>query len=265
MPPHPAPAEPLEPDPIEALRPPPAVGWRDRLATRLPIELRHVEPSSWPWPRLLVAAAALVLLAAIGWRLVDRGQTVPIEEQLPRAVPAVGASGARAGTPSGPTGRGAPSGVPSPASASVVVHVAGAVMQPGLQTLAGHPRVADALAAAGGPSPDADLDRLNLAAPLADGQRLYVLRRGEGSEPGVAGGSGGGPIGPSAPVGEPIDLNSATVAQLDALPGIGPATAQAIVAYRAQRGSFRSVDELLEVRGIGEARLEQLRPLVRVR
>jgi competence protein ComEA len=122
--------------------------------------------------------------------------------------------------------------------------------------------VADAIATAGGLAADADGARLNLAAPLVDGERVYVLRLGEVAPPPVAGPSGASG-GPAAPAG-PLDLNTADEAALDGLPGIGPATAAAIVAHRAQIGRFTSVDQLLDVRGIGEAKLDAIRDLVRV-
>jgi competence protein ComEA len=99
---------------------------------------------------------------------------------------------------------------------------------------------------------------MNLAALLADGQKIYVPRVGE--EIPVDSSAGGGS--PSAP--QLVDLNTASIADLDTLPGIGPATAQAIIDYRAQHGRFRSVDELLNVKGIGQAKLDEVRPLVRV-
>ncbi|HEY6533914.1 MAG TPA: ComEA family DNA-binding protein [Acidimicrobiales bacterium] len=152
--------------------------------------------------------------------------------------------------------------------AEIVVHAAGAVARPGLQRLAPGARVADLLDAAGGPAPDADLDRLNLAAPLADGQRLYVPRVGESAPApvspeggGGAGGGSGGSGGTAAPTG-PVDLNTATAEELDALPGVGPATAAAIIDHRERNGRFGSVDDLLDVRGIGPAKLEGLRDLV---
>ena len=144
----------------------------------------------------------------------------------------------------------------------VVAHVAGAVVRPGLYRLGGSPRVADALDAAGGPAPDADLDAVNLAAAVADGERVYLPRRGEVPPPaagaGVASGGASGSAGP-------VDINTATAEQLEALPGVGPSTASAILASRQEHGRFRSVDELLEVRGIGEAKLAEIRPKVRVR
>jgi competence protein ComEA len=149
---------------------------------------------------------------------------------------------------------------PAPAAAGaaragqVVVDVAGAVRRPGLHALAHGMRIADALAAAGGATAKADLDAVNLAAPVADGEQIVVPVRG----PGAAGASGGGGPSPTAP----LDLNTATVEQLDALPGIGPTTAQKIVDYRQAHGSFHSVEELDAVPGIGQGRIAQLKGLV---
>jgi competence protein ComEA len=150
----------------------------------------------------------------------------------------------------------------------IVVHAAGAVRQPGIYLLPAGSRVADLLDRAGGPTAETDLDRLNLAAPLADGQRLYVPRRGEQAPSvvgpdGGTGGSGAGAVAGATPAG-PIDLNSATAEQLDTLPGIGPATAAAIVEHRERTGPFASVDALLDVRGIGPAKLDAIRELVSV-
>ena len=164
--------------------------------------------------------------------------------------------------------------VPPPAATSkittstgpaVTVHVAGAVTRPGLLHLPAGSRVADALAAAGGSLPRADLDRLNLAARLSDGQKVWVTRRGEPMLPGAeaVGGPGtGNPGGPEAA--EPIDLNAADLAALDSLPGIGPGTAQAILEERTRRGGFRSTRDLLRVPGIGEMRFARLKDRVRV-
>jgi competence protein ComEA len=140
----------------------------------------------------------------------------------------------------------------------VIVQAAGAVVRPGLYKLTTGARVDDLIRAAGGLAPEADPDRLNLAALLADGQKIYVPRVGEEVPVDSAGGGGT----PSAP--QLVDLNTASIADLDTLPGIGPATAQAIIDYRAQHGRFRSVDELLNVKGIGQAKLDEVRPLVRV-
>ncbi len=145
-------------------------------------------------------------------------------------------------------------------AASVVVHVSGAVAEPGLHRLAPGARVADALAAAGGPSGEAEVERLNLAAPVADGRRVHVPRPGEALPEGaVASGSPGSPGGATL-----VDVNTASLAGLESLPGIGPTIAAAIVEERDRRGGFRSVEDLLAVRGIGEAKLADLRELVTV-
>jgi len=138
------------------------------------------------------------------------------------------------------------------AAAQVVVDVAGAVRRPGLYHLARDARVADAIAAAGGALPKAEVDAVNLAAPVADGVQVLVPRRG----------AAGGAAGSAAASSGPVDLNSATVEQLDALPGIGPSTAAKIVAYRQEHGPFRSLSELDAVPGIGAGRLAQLKGLV---
>ncbi|HEX5097513.1 MAG TPA: ComEA family DNA-binding protein [Acidimicrobiia bacterium] len=144
-------------------------------------------------------------------------------------------------------------------AAPAVVHVVGAVRAPGVVELGAHARVVDAIGAAGGATDDADLQRLNLAALVTDGQRIAVPRVGE-PDPAPALGdtvaADGGPTGP-------IDVNTATEAQLETLPGIGPSLAAAIVAER-EKGPFKSVDDLGRVRGIGDARLDQLRELVTV-
>ena len=141
----------------------------------------------------------------------------------------------------------------SAATQLVVVDVAGAVRRAGLYRLPEGSRIADALARAGGATAHAELDLVNLAAPLADGEQVLVPARG------AAGPAGGGAAGsPTAPV----DLNSATADQLDALPGVGPVTAQKIIDYRQAHGPFRSVDDLDAIPGIGPSRIENLRGLV---
>lgn len=156
----------------------------------------------------------------------------------------------------------------APATSEVVVDVAGAVARPGVVRLPAGARVVDAIAAAGDAVPGADLARLNLAAKLADGQHIAVAKVGEPA-PGVAGGDASSTAGASGSAAEPtpdapLDLNTATQAQLEALPGIGPTLAQAIIAERTRAGGFRSVGDLRRVRGIGDARFAQLEPLVRV-
>ncbi|MDQ6874789.1 MAG: ComEA family DNA-binding protein, partial [Actinomycetota bacterium] len=124
---------------------------------------------------------------------------------------------------------------------------------PGLFTLPAGARVADALRAAGGVRPGVSIGLLNLARRLVDGEQVVV---------GATASPDGGPVPPPGGPGPLLDLNSATVAQLDALPGVGPVLAARIVAYRTQHGAFRSVDQLRDVTGIGDAKFADLRPLV---
>jgi competence protein ComEA len=142
------------------------------------------------------------------------------------------------------------------APARLVVHVVGAVRRPGLYKLVHGARVADAVGRAGGATRKANLALINLAAPLADGEQVVVPLRGTAGGGAAAPGSGG------AASSGPVHLNTATLEELDALPGIGPVTAQKILDYRQEHGAFASVDELDAVPGIGPARLEQLRELV---
>jgi competence protein ComEA len=138
----------------------------------------------------------------------------------------------------------------------VVIDVAGAVRRPGLYRLREGSRVDDAIAAAGGSTAKAQLGAVNLAAPVADGEQVVVPGRGV---PGVAAASS--PAAGSSPS-APLDLNSATLEQLEGLPGIGPVTAQKILDYRQQHGAFHSVAELQGVSGIGPAHMAQLKGLV---
>jgi competence protein ComEA len=162
----------------------------------------------------------------------------------------------------GAAGAAAPTYAPLPAHAAkpaaatlVVIDVAGDVRRPGLYKVPAGSRVADAIAAAGGATRKAQLDAVNLAAPVADGEQIVVPGSGAG---GVAAASSPAGSSPSAP----LDLNSATLEQLEALPGIGPVTAQKILDYRQQHGAFHSVAELEGVPGIGPAHMAQLKGLV---
>jgi comEA protein len=159
----------------------------------------------------------------------------------------------------------------------VAVHVVGAVQQPGVYHLAAGSRGDDAVRLAGGATSQADLKRVNLAAMLVDGQQLWIPRIGERipqntlpntlpiMSPNAVSGAGAPPNAvPSNGVPALVDINQATVADLDRLPGIGPSTARAIVDHRTRNGPFASVDDLLAVRGIGPAKLAELRALVRV-
>jgi competence protein ComEA len=190
-------------------------------------------------PELPVSRArALVIVACVGVALVVAGKLL---------VPAGAASdGGAAGAP--PTELRARSMTPP-----LVVHVVGAVRTPGLYKLRRGSRVADAVAKAGGAMGKADLALVNLAAPLSDGQQVVVPERA----PPLGDQAGQGSAAPG-----PVHLNSATVEQLDALPGVGPVTAQKIVDYRQAHGAFSSVEDLDAIPGIGPARIEQLRDLV---
>ncbi|MFD8820530.1 helix-hairpin-helix domain-containing protein [Streptomyces sp. NPDC059627] len=182
------------------------------------------------------------------------------EEQAPAAgAAAVGAGTAAApGALNGSGGAAGPGGTGS-SGGEIVVDVTGKVRDPGVHTLPAGSRVTDALKAAGGVRPGTDTDGLNRARFLTDGEQIVVGGPAPPAAPGqvVAGGVPG--AGPSAPV----SLNTATVEQLDALPGVGPVLAQHIVDFRTQHAGFRSVDELRQVKGIGDRRYSDLRDLVR--
>jgi competence protein ComEA len=192
-----------------------------------------------------VAALSLVALAVVvltSWLLL-RGTPRPAEVE------------AR------PVQRTLPAGAPSPSPIKVVlVDVAGKVRRPGVVRLPIGSRVADALKAAGGVLPGVDIGLLNLARQLADGEQVVVGRNAVSGGPPAADGAAG--IG--SPTGGPVDLNAATVADLDVLPGVGPVLAQRIVDWREAHGPFTSVDQLREVSGIGDRRFTDLKPRVRV-
>jgi competence protein ComEA len=137
----------------------------------------------------------------------------------------------------------------------IFVHVAGSVKRPGLYELPEGSRVNDAVIAAGGAASGADLDALNLAAKVKDGDKVLVPAKGAG---------GGAQAPPDGSGGALVNLNTATADQLETLPGIGPSTAQKIIAYRTDHGGFRTVDDLLNVPGIGPRKLDQIKPHVTV-
>jgi len=196
--------------------------------------------SQLPFTRRQALAGALALAAV----LVFAGRFVVHSEARPEQ-PAAETVVAEAAPPAEPP--------------QIVVHVVGAVRRPGLYRLDEGSRVADAVALAGGARAKADLAAVNLAAALADGTQVLVPRRGEAAAAGSGVASPGSIA--ASPAG-PVRLSTATLEQLDALPGVGPVTAQRILQYREAYGPFRSVDELDAVPGIGPARLEQLRELV---
>jgi competence protein ComEA len=201
---------------------------------------------------VLAVVVALALATTAWWVLRDGGRT---DSLAPVAGP--GPATPVSGLPVAPSG--APSVVPSgSAAAEVVVDVTGKVRRPGIVVLQPGARVVDALDAAGGARRGADLAGLNLARLLVDGEQIVV---GVPPPPGPAASAAGSP-GPDP--GALVNLNTASLAELDELPGVGPVTAQAIVDWRTGNGGFRSVDQLLDVDGIGEKTLADLAPLVTV-
>ncbi len=197
--------------------------------------------------RALWVAALVAALVIVGWTWMDRPQIEPVTGGAAATEPALSSSA-----------RAAPSvGEVAQTSSTVVVSVVGLVVRPGLVTVPNGSRVADAVAAAGGLLPEADPATVNLAAVVSDGQQIAVGMPGAGSG---TGGSGT----PDAGDGGPVDLNAASAAQLDALPGIGPVLARRIVDHRTREGPFRSVDELDDVPGIGPAIFAALSELVAV-
>lgn len=213
----------------------------------------------------LAAIAAIAVLVTIFTLM--RNQPAPVMSAKLPPVDAV-ASASR-----GPT-----SSTTAKPTQAVVVSVVGLVHTPGLVTLAPGARIADALKAAGGVTDGADTIGLNMARQVGDGEQIVVgIAPVKGQPPALGSSVSSGSAAPGAPGGgshpdrpdkparaEAVNLNTATVQELDALPGVGPVTAAAIVAWRDANGKFTSVDQLAEVDGIGPARLEKLRPLVRV-
>ncbi|WSS29260.1 ComEA family DNA-binding protein [Streptomyces sp. NBC_01185] len=287
----PAPAPPVCPAPDAGLAAAPAAGpalpqhpgapdgttgrsrwWREvlpALRDRLPLWL---QPRCGLEPRALAALAvvlvgASVFAAAHFWSA--RPEPVHAPDRLTEAA-AVQAGGPAGGSGS-PGAQQQPDMTPGPAAGSragvapggqIVVDVSGKVRRPGIQHLPAGSRVADALRAAGGVREGADVSMLNRARVLTDGEQVAVGLPGApppGGGTAADGGPGAGQAGPMAP----LSLGTATVEQLETLPGVGPVLAQHIIEYRTEHGGYRSVDELREVDGIGDRRFADLRPLVR--
>jgi len=214
-----------------------------------------------------VAVVAVLAVLALGLTVLVLAASQPRATSVPLAAtptpPAIPSAGPTPPASPGP----APTPTPTPA-ADLVVHVAGAVTRPGVVVLPAGSRVVDAVDAAGGALPGTALDSVNLARLLVDGEQVRV---GLPADPAVASPGGpdaasaaGGPTGGEGSGVAPVDLNAATAADLDALPGIGPVLAQRIVDWRAQNGRFGSVEELLEVAGIGPSVLADLQGRVTV-
>jgi competence protein ComEA len=206
----------------------------------------------------LVVAAVVVVSGAGFWYVRSLPSQVRVES-------AGGESpGSGFGASPGPGASATPSAtVPA---GPVVVHVAGWVVHPGVYELPGGSRVVDALDQAGGAKPGADLRSINLAAVLVDGEQVLVAKADGGGTSGVSGGGGAGSggSGGSGGPGELVNINTATFDQLLGLPGVGEVLAQRILDYRTEHGPFGSVDELLNVSGIGEAKLADIMPKVTV-
>lgn len=213
---------------------------------------------------LAVGGAAVVALLVLALRLAVAqagAEPVPVSATpaglVSRSVPSALASD---GAAAGGGASGGAGGGPTGAAAQVVVHIVGQVAHPGLVTLPAGARVADAIRAAGGALPTADLAGVNLARILVDAEQVVVPKPGEW----VPSSSGGAPTGGGSGSGGLVNLNAATLSDLDGLPGIGPVLAQRILDWRTEHQRFSSVDELGEVPGIGPKLLAQLRSKVRV-
>ncbi|MGW8886845.1 helix-hairpin-helix domain-containing protein [Streptomyces sp. NPDC055749] len=243
-------------------------GWRDRvvpaLRERLPLWLQlrcGLEPRTLAALAVVMVAAA-VLAAVHFWS--GRPQAVSAPEPVKDGASAQGIPGIPRPEDSGPQPQPSPGSPAVAPGGRIVVDVSGKVRRPGIQHLPPGSRVADALRAAGGVRDGTDVTGLNRARVLTDGEQVVV---GAPAGPWSTGGAGGGGpgtgvAGAAGPV-TPLSLSTATVEQLETLPGVGPVLAQHIVDYRAEHGGYRSVDELREVNGIGDRRFEDLQPLVR--
>lgn len=213
----------------------------------------------WRGDRRIAAAllACCAVAALVAWFRAGTSSSAALPKPVPTSFEAAPSSGEVTSS--------------TKATATIVVDVVGAVARAGVVRLPAGARVADAINAAGGASARADLTRLNLAAALADGGRVAVPLVGAPApevDPAAVSGSsafGGDGAGDGTPTAAaPVNLNTANAAQLDALPGVGPSTAAAIISDREEHGPFRSVNDLGRVRGIGDAKLDQLRKLVTV-
>jgi competence protein ComEA len=255
------------------------LSWRRRLAGAL-LDRTPTGASGLTSTHVLVLALVGVgaVLVALWWLTGARPRPAPVGEaaivepvpadvgtagaHVPKSSPGASASATGAIEPTSPASAppAATGGTVASAPAEVVVDVAGKVRRPGIVVLPAGARVADALKAAGGLRPAADTTGLNLARPLQDGEQVLVGLAAVTAPPATTAPD------PSATSGTPIlvNLNTATMEQLDTLPGIGPVTAQSILDWRAEHTAFSSVDELLEVDGIGDATLADLRDLVTV-
>ncbi len=248
-------------EPAHVPEPPPAIPVPGRHAARrrtswgVVAAVRGRVPPLAPVHVAVVALVVAVGLAVTTWWVVRDDPEPPVApvsaDAVEPLVPAASPSSAGAAT-AGPAAAGA--------GGQVTVDVAGKVRRPGIVVLDAGARVTDAVEAAGGAKPNVDLSSINLARVLVDGEQIVVGARG--APAGAAGAAGpGSAAGPGA---APVNLNLASQAELESLPDVGPVTAQAIISWREERGGFTSVDELLEVDGIGEKTVAKLAPHVTV-
>ncbi|MCK9899840.1 ComEA family DNA-binding protein [Frankia sp. Cpl3] len=284
----PDPADDPADGPTGSSRSPRRPRWRG--SERLPPTLRDAVLAPTVRAALVLVVVAVLAAAAAGWmtwrnRPVSLGSVVPARSGA-EGVPGAGSAGAlgatpgtRATVPPEVAGAGGVAGSAGPetgseraeptAGSEVVVDVAGRVVRPGVVRLPAGARVVDALTRAGGPLPGTDTSGIALARVLTDGEQILVDGRpgpappplGAGADPAPRAAVSGEPGGAG---GQPLDLNTATAAQLDDLPGVGPVLAQRIIDWRSENGPFTSPDQLGEVTGVGDRRLADLLPLVRV-
>ncbi|WP_307275786.1 ComEA family DNA-binding protein [Arthrobacter sp. W4I7] len=235
----------------------PAIRWRLGFRLAVIVGILTVAAGAWFWWQ-----------AASG-----RPQILPLNGVNPETTAVASEDGGSGEENGGGSRAGPESGTPSAtqegtSAGTVVVHVAGAVLRPGVVQLPAGNRVHDAIAAAGGGSPGADPDRLNLAALVEDGQKIFVPRQGEpvpddAVEPGGPE-AGASPDGSAGSPGSKVNLNTAGVEELDGLPKVGPVLAQRIVDWRKEHGPFKAVEELDAIDGVGPKMLEALLPLVTI-
>ena len=222
---------------------------------------RLIEQIQWFGYRRVISTAVAVAVVAIGAWWVVRVPPAPVESTISFTATSLAANSITSGVSAS---------LPTSAvlSVSIVVHVAGEVRNPGVYTLSNSARMIDAVLAAGGATARADLEVINLATPLMDSSQIYVPAKGAAERPVFARPQPGmnGVQSTQSPSGSGgvVNINRASVTELDALPGVGPSTAQAIVDYRTTNGPFGSPEDLLNVKGIGPAKFEAMRKLVGV-
>ena len=217
---------------------------------------RLIEQLQWFGFRRIISTAIAVVVVAVGAWWVVRVPPTPVESSISYTATSL-AGGVAVSLPTSAL-----------APVNIVVHVAGEVKNPGVYTLSNSARMIDAVLAAGGATARADLEVINLATPLIDSSQIYVPTKGSAERPVFArpqpGMNGVQSTQSSPDSGGVVNINRASVAELDALPGIGPSTAQAIVDYRTTNGPFGSPEDLLNVKGIGPAKFDAMRKLVGV-